>query len=177
MTAGATSSVHDDDFTAFATAQWSKLVRSAVLMGCCLPEAEDLAQTTLLRCYLAWNRVTRTADPEAYLYRMLFNARSDSRRRRWWGEVPSETVPDHLDARDEIAKVDDADALRRALLKLKPGQREAVVLRFYAHLDERQIADVLKIAPGTVKSRLSRALAVLSEDSVLATDSRRRAAR
>ena len=38
------------------------------------------------------------------------------------------------------------------------------MLRYYAHLGEQQIASALKIAPGTVKSRLSRALAQLSTD-------------
>ena len=38
-------------------------------------------------------------------------------------------------------------------------QRAVVVLRYFAHLTEQQTASVLGIAPGTVKSRLSRALA------------------
>lgn len=113
MTAGAVSSA-DEDFTAFATARWNKLVRSAALLGCRQEEAEDLAQTTLMRCYVAWNRVSRAADPEAYMYRMLFNVRADSRRRRWWGEVPYETLPDQRDGCDEFANIDEADALQRA---------------------------------------------------------------
>jgi len=51
---------------------------------------------------------------------------------------------------------------------LSTPAREAVVLRYYAHLTEQEMAAVLGVAPGTVKSRLSRALAELSRDSDLA---------
>ncbi len=40
----------DEAFSAFAEARWPRLVRSAVLLGCSPAEAEDVAQTTLLRC-------------------------------------------------------------------------------------------------------------------------------
>lgn len=42
------------------------------------------------------------------------------------------------------------------------------MLRYYAHLTEQQMAAVLGVAPGTVKSRLSRALKVLADDPDLA---------
>ena len=57
-----------------------------------------------------------------------------------------------------------ADAARRALGNLSKPNREVVVLRYFVHLSEQQTARVLDIAPGTVKSRLSRALAQLSLD-------------
>lgn len=46
----------DGDFSAFASARWGSLVRSAVFLGCSLDEAHDLVQTTLLRCYTAWRK-------------------------------------------------------------------------------------------------------------------------
>jgi len=50
---------------------------------------------------------------------------------------------------------------------LSPEQRQVLVLRYFADLTESQIATVLGIAPGTVKSRASRAIAALSEDTSL----------
>lgn len=153
---------HDGDFSAYAAARWGTLVRSAVFLGCTFDEAHDLAQTTLLRCYTSWRRVRKADDPDAYVYRILLNCHRDSRRRRWWGERPTDLVPEQATDRDVTAGVDTADAVHRALADLSVVNREVVVLRYYAHLSEQQTAHILGIAPGTVKSRLSRALAQLA---------------
>ncbi len=100
------------------------------------------------------------------MYRILLNCFRDSRRRRWWGERPTETVPDHATP-DPTADVDTTDAVHRALSDLSEAHREVVVLRYYAHLSEQQTAEMLNIAPGTVKSRLSRALAQLAGNTHL----------
>jgi RNA polymerase sigma-70 factor (sigma-E family) len=153
----------DEEFARFVDERWPVLVRSAVLLGCAPPEAEDLVQTALVRCYVAWDKVSRAGNRDAYVYRVLVNCHHDSHRRRWWRERPTEKLPEIPDD-DRTGQVDDADAVRRALSRLSPAHREVVVLRYYAHLGEQQIADALGIAPGTVKSRLSRALTQLSSD-------------
>ncbi|GAB3198019.1 SigE family RNA polymerase sigma factor [Nocardioides hungaricus] len=156
----------DDDFTAFAGARWGALVRSAIVLGCSPEEAQDLAQSTLLRCYTAWRRVAAADDRDAYVYRILLNCHRDSRRRRWWGERPTGTLPDR-GTPDHTSQVEIADAVHRALDDLTTSHREVVVLRYYAGLSEQRTAEVLGIAPGTVKSRLSRALARLAANSHL----------
>ena len=57
----------------------------------------------------------------------------------------------------------DRSSLTAALAALSDGQRAVLVLRFYEDLSEADTAAVLGIAPGTVKSRVSRALARLRE--------------
>jgi len=163
--------MRDDDaeFSAYASARWGSLVRSAVFLGCSTHEAQDLAQTTLMRCYAQWAKVARAEDRDAYVYRVLLNCHRDSRRRRWWGERPTEVLPDRQSA-DGTDAIDVADAVRRALANLSKPNREVVVLRYFVHLSEQQTARVLDIAPGTVKSRLSRALAQLALDPHLAAD-------
>ena len=158
---------HDGDFSAYATARWGSLVRSGIVLGCTLEEAQDLAQETLLRCYTGWRKVQGAENRDAYVYRVLLNRHRDSRRRKWWGERPTCVLPDHGTA-DTTSDVDTADAVRQALADLSPVNREVVVLRYYAHLTERQTADLLHIAPGTVKSRLSRALTHLAASPHLA---------
>lgn len=159
----------DDDFSAYAAARWATLVRSSVFLGCTLEEAHDLVQTTLLRCYTAWRRVQRADDRDAYVYRILLNCHRDSRRRRWWGERPTDILPDRPSSGHHATDaVEVADAVHRALADLSKGNREVVVLRYYAHLSEQQTAQILNIAPGTVKSRLSRALAQLATNTHLA---------
>ena len=69
---------------------------------------------------------------------------------------------------DPLADVDTTDAVERALSGLTPEHRAVLVLRFYAHLSERETAEALGIAAGTVKSRTSRALAALAGNEHLA---------
>src|SRR5215212_4549521 len=97
---------------------------------------------------------------------MLVNAHRDSRRRRWWGEAPTEFVDRSSD--DGLDAVDGADVMRRALDRLSAGQRQVVVLRYYAQLSERETAEALGVPNGTVKSRLARALDALAADPGLA---------
>jgi RNA polymerase sigma-70 factor (sigma-E family) len=152
----------DADFTAFAAARWPALVRSAVFLGCGLEEAEDLVQTTLVKCYTAWRRVDRADNRDAYVFRVLLNAHRDSRRRHWWREQPTDLADERRTTADTTEQLAITDAVERALGDLGAGHREVVVLRYYAQLTEQQTADVLGIPPGTVKSRLSRALAQLA---------------
>ncbi|GAB2858081.1 sigma-70 family RNA polymerase sigma factor [Nocardioides pacificus] len=158
---------NDDDFASYASARWHALVRSAVGLGCDVEEAHDLVQVTLMRAYQKWAQVQKADNRDGYVYRMLVNARRDSRRRRWWGERPSAMVDEQQSVQDRTNEVAAADAVHRALGDLSQDAREVVVLRYFAHLTDHQAADVLGIPVGTVKSRLSRALVQLSSNSHL----------
>lgn len=151
----------DEAFTEYASGRWLTLVRAAIALGCTLSEAEDLAQTTLLKVYVAWGKVVKADHRDAYVSRMLVNAHRDTHRRRWRRETPVAEVPD-VHEPDATNASDTADALRRAVGNLSQGQREVVALRYFVRLTEVEIAAVLDIAPGTVKSRISRALAALA---------------
>ena len=150
------------EFSDYVAARWARLVRSAVLLGCSPAEAEDVVQAALTRCLVNWSKVDRADDRDAYVHRVLFNTFTSGRRRHWMRERPVAEVPDRQHD-DGTATYDDADAIARSLRQLSAEQR-AVVLRYYAHLSEQQMAAVLGVAPGTVKSRLSRALKVLADD-------------
>ena len=156
----------EQEFTEYVGTRWPRLVRSAVLLGCSRPEAEDVVQTALVRCLTNWSRVRHADDRDAYVHRVLINTFTSARRRRWNGEQPVEVVPE-VAGRDEYEERDVADAVLRSLGRLPQDQRIAVVLRYYANLDEMQMASALEVAPGTVKSRLSRALRVLADDPTL----------
>ena len=149
------------DFSEYVGARRPTLVRSAVLLGCDVHEAEDLVQTTLTKVLRSWRRVSRADRPDAYVYRILVNAFHDSRARRWRGELPTADLPD--------TPIHDVDvetglAVRRALAAMSPEHCEVLVLRYYADLSERETADVLRLPAGTVKSRTARALKALSAD-------------
>ena len=142
--------------------RWRDLVRAAVFLGADPHEAEDLAQTTLVRCYDQWDRVSGADNRDAYVYRMLLNALRDVRRSRWWkSRVDVELEGSITDRTDAVAI---ADAVDRALSGLSKVNREVVVLRYFVQLTEAQTATVLGVPAGTVKSRLSRGLAALAVD-------------
>jgi RNA polymerase sigma-70 factor (sigma-E family) len=156
----------DAEFDQFAAAAWPRLRRSAYLLTGDHHLAEDLAQTALVRTYAHWRRVRR-ADALAYARRVLVNANIDRLRRRRMlevgdgdrgtdlGQVAGRT-DDRADERDEVV---------RLLRTLTDRERRVVVLRHYFDLSEREVARELDIAPGTVKSTLSRALAKLRVSS------------
>lgn len=152
--------MEDDAFATYVGARWGSLVRSLVLLGCEQHEAEDVTQTALIRCYQAWDRVSRADDPDAYVYRTLLNCWRRSRRRKWWGERPVDVLPEPAggSATDEV---DLRDLVAATLGRLSADHRAVLVLRFVADLSENQTASVLGVAVGTVKSRTARALAAV----------------
>jgi len=129
--------------------------------------AEDLLQTALARAYSRWSRVQRD-DPEAYVRKIMLNTWSSWWRRRWRGELPTEQVPE-VAGPDSFAAVDSREALRSALGQLPPRQRAVVVLRYHQDLSEAQVADLLGVSVGTVKSQAARALATLRAQAALAS--------
>ncbi len=158
-------------YSGYVEQAWPSLVRAAVFLGAMPHEAEDLAQTTLVRCYTGWERVNGADNRDAYVYRMLLNCLRDTRRTRWWkdrsdADVDGRTAPAGAigDAAESVAV---ADAVHRALDCLSKPNRDVVVLRYFVQLTEQQTADTLGIPTGTVKSRLSRSLAQLAANDHL----------
>ncbi|WP_435768472.1 RNA polymerase sigma factor [Nocardioides sp. SYSU DS0651] len=148
----------------YVARSWPTLVRAAVFLGARPHEAEDLAQTTLVRCYTGWDRVAGAENRDAYVYRMLLNCLRDVRRTRWWRTTQTHDEDRRADGvtADASEAVAVADAVHRALGTLTKPNRDVVVLRYFVQLSERQTAEALGVPPGTVKSRLSRALAHLA---------------
>lgn len=143
----------------FVVARSPALFRTAYLLTGSRADAEDLLQVTLVKVYAAWRRVVRADSPEAYARRILANAFVSSRRpARFTRERLVHSPPD---AAAHDPDPDDRLALWPLVRALPPRQRAVVVLRYYEGLTEREIADTLRIAPGTVKSTASAALAAL----------------
>jgi RNA polymerase sigma-70 factor (sigma-E family) len=128
--------------------------------------AEDLVQTALARSWPRWGRISRR-DPEIYVRRVMVNTWVSWRRRRWWGERASGSVPDSPAPGDVAAEVAMRMAVRSALGSLTDRQRAVLVLRIFDDMPEAQVAHVLNCAAGTVKSTLSQALAKLRADARL----------
>jgi RNA polymerase sigma-70 factor (sigma-E family) len=154
-----------EDFSAFAVSRWPGLVRLAFGLTGDRWAAEDLAQVTLARAYVAWRRVRRADDPDAYLRRILINASNRRFRRHRVAEQPGEPPETAVEGPADL--VGERAALLAALRQLPPRQRAVVMLRYWEDLSDAQIAATLGCSPGTVRSQLSRALAKLRESPVL----------
>jgi RNA polymerase sigma-70 factor (sigma-E family) len=150
-----------EDFVQFVHRCAHRLKKVAFLLTGSEHDAEDLLQTVLAKLYVRWRRIDANGDPMAYAHRVMVTTHVSVRRRRWWGERPTGDVPETDHEPDPAGRVEGALVLRAALRALTPRQRAVVVLRHYADLDERSVADMLGCSVGTVKTLNSRALARL----------------
>ncbi len=164
----------EDEFREFAAARYGALVRTAFLLTVDRGHAEDLAQSALLKTFLAWGRLRAPENAEAYARRTLIRLAARSRRRRWNGEVPAGQLAESTASTlGPEPAIDRAIDVRRALARLPAGQREVLVLRFLDDRSEAETASMLGISLGTVKSRASRGLAGLRQAGLLAEEGER----
>jgi RNA polymerase sigma-70 factor, ECF subfamily len=147
----------EDEFAEFVADALPRLLRFGhVLAGDCAA-AEDLVQTALGRSLRAW-RAHRIGDLHAYVRKVMVNTYASSRRRRGAVEVVTADPAGRMCGVDDAQRVDDRDAVWRALLVLPSRQRAVIVLRYYEDLSEQEIAAVMGTTAGTVKSQSARAL-------------------
>ncbi len=149
----------DAGFREWMLVRASALRRKAFLLCGDWSAADDLVQDVLVAMYPRWSRIVRGGQVDAYANRVLVGKHVDARRRPWRREWPVGTVPDLIDSGSEraIAAVDERDGpLMAGLAALPAGQRAVLVLRFTDDLSIEEIARVMGIPVGTVKSRLSR---------------------
>lgn len=155
----------DGEFADFLVASGRPLLHLARLLTGDHHAGEDLLQAALVRTYLHWARVE---DPQAYVRRALLNGARDRWRRRRWREVSlqpdddARPAVDPADQHDVAGRQADRDGVLRALRTLTEKERRVVVLRYYEDLPEAAIAELLGVAPGTVKSTAARALRKLA---------------
>jgi RNA polymerase sigma-70 factor (sigma-E family) len=153
--------VDDTEFSEFFTSQYARLC----WLGCALTgsavQAEELAQEALVRIWWRWRLVGRPQDPASYVRRVLVNRhRSLLRRTAVEARSLARRGPEDLalPAGDERAMV-----LWQAVQALPVRQRVVLVLRFYEDHTEAEVAQLLGLQVGTVKSRAHRALARLRD--------------
>jgi len=146
-----------ESFGTFYRRSYDRAVRLGILLGATRSEADDLAQDAFARMCRRW---TEVRSPDQYLDAAIRNGWRSVHRRRRRGHGVAES-PDQSGTGEAVWDgVIDVD-LARAIAALPPKHREVLVLRYYLDLSEREIAAVIGRPAGTVKSRLSRALAEL----------------
>jgi RNA polymerase sigma-70 factor (ECF subfamily) len=124
--------------------------------------AQDAVQQAFL---LAWRELPRLRDPERFgpwLHRLLVNAcYEEARRNRRWTARITQLPVDGPGGPDPIVSVHDRDTLDRAFQRLTPEHRAVFVLHHHTGLPLADIADVVGVPVGTVKSRLHYATRIL----------------
>jgi RNA polymerase sigma-70 factor (sigma-E family) len=159
----------DADFREFVRSRRRALLRSAYLLTGNLADAEDLVQSALAKTFQAWNRIEDRKALDGYVRRAIVNTHISWWRRRRVDEYPTDEIPDKPVA-DSSDSSELHDTLQRAIDRLPQRMRAAVVLRYFEDMSEAEVAEVLGVSPGTVKSTVSRAVAKLRTDSDLTAE-------
>ena len=139
---------------------WAEAWKAAYAVTAERASADDVAQDAVQRAFAALGRFDESRPFGPWLKRIVVNRAIDELRRR--GRVDSLDDQRLLSA----SELDDAAQLRNwgvadAVAALAPGKRLVVVLRYWLDFPIEEIAEVLRIPPGTVASRLNRAHAEL----------------
>ena len=140
--------------------------------------AQDVVQQAFL---IAWRDLPRLRDAERFspwLYRLLVNACYEElrRHRRWISRIRVLPV-DGPSGPDSTVSVDDRDMLDRAFLRLTPEHRAVFVLHHHSGFPLLEVADIVGVPLGTVKSRLHYATrilraAILADSQIESTEAR-----
>jgi RNA polymerase sigma factor (sigma-70 family) len=146
-----------DAFAALARASADRLYAVARLILRDPERAQDATQEALVA---AWRDLSALRDPdkfEGWLHRVLVHAcYREARRERRRREVEIGELELEGARQDDVSMLAERDALERGFRKLDPQHRAVLVLHHYAGYSVPEIAELIDLPQGTVKSRLHR---------------------
>jgi RNA polymerase sigma-70 factor (sigma-E family) len=154
-------------FTAYVQERRASLYATAYHLTGDRYAAEDLLQSALFSTYRAWDRISDKAAVGGYLRRTMTNLHISAWRRRKLNEYPTEELPETVGDTDEMGGTELRAVLWQALARLPEQQRTMLVLRYYEGRTDPEIADILGISVGTVKSSIWRSLRRMRDDEAL----------
>jgi RNA polymerase sigma-70 factor (sigma-E family) len=131
--------------------------------------ASDHVQEALMRVYRHWPRLRGEAEARSYARKAVVRVVIDAKRHRSSSEVPVDAVRD-VGAADESERSADRELLTRCLAQVPPRQRACLVLRYYDDLSVSEVATMLGVSEGTVKSQTARGLDTLRAAFARETD-------
>lgn len=150
-----------ETFEGFYLDRYEPMVRLAALITRRRGVAEDIVQDVFLAMAPRWDAIDH---PDRYLRAAVTN-RSRAAARRARREHLSDPPPDAVTPAVDL-QPPQMTAVWRALGRLSPRRRTAIVLRFYEDLDDHQIAATMNIRPGTVRSLIHRATRQLAKELI-----------
>lgn len=127
-------------------------------------DARDALQDTFIKCWKNREKTHGVANLKAWVFRIALNTARDLRKTAWrrrrrpltshFDSVVCDAAPS--DAR--LAVREEADRIRQAIQRLRPEEKEVFLLRQNGELTFREIAEMLALPIGTVKTRMRMAV-------------------
>jgi RNA polymerase sigma-70 factor, ECF subfamily len=149
---------HRDALAACARTHHAILGRLCMALLGTQADADEAVQETLLRAHRAMATYRGEGSIKAWLCGIARHVCAHILETRRKGRELLEVVPVEGEQRDAFETRRKARVLRDALDKLKPSEREAIVLRFVADLSHREIALACGLDEAAARKRISRAL-------------------
>jgi RNA polymerase sigma-70 factor (sigma-E family) len=153
------------DAAGAVTALYQAHARGLVRLACAIlgsqASAEDVVQEAFCGLYLRWDRLSDTGHGLAYVRSSVLNGCRSVVRRRRAHDLDASHHPLEISAEAAAVAHEERRDVMRALRRLPARQRQVLVLRFYLDQSGAEIARVLGISQGTVRSNTSRALIAL----------------
>ncbi|MGB0760023.1 MAG: RNA polymerase sigma factor [Rubripirellula sp.] len=152
-------------FTALVEMNQERLFASMIQVTGSPDEAEEVVQEAFIRAFIKLDTFQRNSQFFTWLYRIAFNSALTRKRRNrvrvsldHWRESNGLEVADPADAVDEpMLRQERVNRVRAAIQILSEDHRTILVLREMQERSYEDIAEILEISIGTVRSRLSRA--------------------
>ncbi|MGI5181569.1 RNA polymerase sigma factor [Dactylosporangium sp. CA-152071] len=140
-------------------ASYARLVGVVALVAGGRAEAEECVQEAFVRLLGRWEHVSRLESPEVWVRTVAIRLVANRRRN---ARSALRALLRHGPPVDASPPSGDRVDLTAALRRLPVGQRQVVVMHHLLGYGVEQTAELLDVAPGTVKSRLSRARSALA---------------
>jgi RNA polymerase sigma-70 factor (sigma-E family) len=152
----------DEAVTQLYSNHYRSLVRLAGLLVRDEPTAEEVVQECFIAMHDRWNNLREEDKALSYLKQAVVNrSRSVLRHRSVVDRNAPKPIPDMPSAEQGAINLLERSEVISALRALPDRQRQALVLRYYADLSEAQIAEMLGISKGAVKSHTARGMSSL----------------
>ena len=153
----------ESEFTRFYETSKDACLRAVIASIGDRTLAEDMVAEAFARAWTSWRKVRQYATPQGWVVRTALNTGIS-----WWRprrrEIP---LVDYDTAAVANLGTGVDPAVVSALQRLPSRQREVIALRVFLDLDTNTTAEILGIAPGTVKAHLSRAVTALRREPAL----------
>ena len=123
--------------------------------------AQDAVQDTFMKAFHRFDQYRGDAEALTWLTSIAINVCRDYHRTAWFRHVDKRVEADALPHAADFSFPD--HTVINAVTSLPPRYREVILLRYYQHMKQKDIAAALRISDRAVRQRLQKATAILRE--------------